>query len=67
MLLVMAFSFGLAAVLAVVGLLFIKGSRLIEGTRGSGAVMRYAPVLSATLILVVGVVISAQAFSTISF
>jgi ABC-type nickel/cobalt efflux system permease component RcnA/hydrogenase/urease accessory protein HupE len=65
-LLVIAFSFGLAGVLTVVGLLFIKGSRLLHGIPGTNAVRRYAPAFSAFVILIIGVVITVNAFMKIS-
>lgn len=66
-LLVIAFSFGLAGVLTVVGLLFIKGSRLLHGVPGTNVVRRYAPAFSAFVIFIIGVLITVNAFIKISF
>lgn len=66
-LLVIAFSFGLAGVLTVVGLLFIKGSRLLRGAPGTNTVRRYALVFSAFIIFTIGVLITVNAFTKISF
>jgi ABC-type nickel/cobalt efflux system permease component RcnA len=65
-LLVIAFSFGLAGVLTVVGLLFIKGSRLLHGIPGTNAVRRYAPAFSAFVIFIIGILITVNAFMKIS-
>ncbi|MEW6586225.1 MAG: HupE/UreJ family protein [Nitrospirota bacterium] len=64
-LLVIAFSFGLAGVLTVVGLLFIKGSRLLHGAPGTNVVRRYAPTLSAFTVFIIGLLITVNAFMTI--
>ena len=65
-LLVIAFSFGLAGVLTVVGLLFIKGSSLLHGIPGTNAVRRYAPTFSAFVIFIIGILITVNAFMKIS-
>jgi ABC-type nickel/cobalt efflux system permease component RcnA len=55
--LVTAFSLGLAGVLTVVGLLFIKDSRLIHKTPSFAAAGRLLPTMSALVIcLLVGVI-----------
>ncbi len=61
LILIVAFSLGLASVLTAVGLVFVYGSRLIDLTPGSGKVMRIIPVASALAITVVGSVICYQA------
>jgi nickel/cobalt exporter len=61
LLLLIAFSLGLAGVLTGVGLLFLKGSRLLQGTRGVAAVSRYIPAVSAVVILILGVGITVEA------
>ena len=62
-LLVIAFSIGLAAVLTAVGMLFIKGSLLLHGFGATHTLRRYAPGFSALIIVVIGVFITAQAVS----
>ena len=61
MLLVIVFSLGLAAVLITVGLLFIKGGRLLARIPKVSMVGRWLPAASALIICLVGVVISVQA------
>ncbi len=61
MALVVAFSIGLAAVLTVVGLLFVKGSRIVQRAPRLTAWGRYVPVASALVITVLGVVLTAGA------
>jgi cytochrome c biogenesis protein CcdA len=46
------FSLGLAAVLTVVGLLFVKGSRIVQRVPRLTAWSRYLPVASALVITV---------------
>jgi hypothetical protein len=70
MVLVTAFSFGLAGVLTGIGLLLVYGRHLLRGARGrlpfleSGLVARLqtvAPVLSALGILGAGLILTSQA------
>jgi ABC-type nickel/cobalt efflux system permease component RcnA len=61
MALVVAFSLGLAAVLTVVGLLFVKGSRIVQRVPRLTAWGRYLPVASALVITVLGVVLTVGA------
>jgi ABC-type nickel/cobalt efflux system permease component RcnA len=61
MALVVAFSVGLAAVLTVVGLLFVKGSRIVRRVPRLTAWGGYLPVASALVITVLGVVLTAGA------
>lgn len=56
-LLVIAFSVGLAAILTGVGLLFIKGSRLLNGFASADRLQRYAPQVSTLVILTIGLII----------
>ena len=65
MILVVAFSLGLAGVLTAVGLLFVKGSRLIRQVPGAVSATRYMPAVSALLILIVGVAITWRAVARI--
>jgi ABC-type nickel/cobalt efflux system permease component RcnA len=60
-LLVIAFSFGLAAVLTLVGMLFIKGSLLLHGIGPANTLRRYAPGFSALFIIGIGVFITVEA------
>ena len=59
--LVVAFSLGLAGVLTVVGLLFVKGSRLVQRMPRLTAWGRFLPAASALVITVLGVVLTAGA------
>jgi ABC-type nickel/cobalt efflux system permease component RcnA len=63
--LVTAFSLGLAGVLTVVGLLFIKGSRLIDRTPSFAAAGRWMPATSALVVCLLGGGITWGAISTI--
>lgn len=58
MILVLFFSLGLAGVLTVVGLLFVKGSRILKGLSGFEKAAGYLPVASACLIMVIGIAIT---------
>jgi ABC-type nickel/cobalt efflux system permease component RcnA len=59
--LILAFSIGLAAILTVIGLLFVQGGRLLERIPQSGGLLRLLPVLSAAIITFIGGVIAWQA------
>ena len=61
MLLVAVFSAGLAGVLIAVGLLFIKGGRLLAHIPQMSSAGRWLPVLSALAMLVIGVALALQA------
>lgn len=61
MALVVAFSFGLAAVLTVVGLLFVKGSTVVQRVPRLTAWQQYLPVASAMAITGLGVLLMAEA------
>jgi ABC-type nickel/cobalt efflux system permease component RcnA/hydrogenase/urease accessory protein HupE len=65
MALVVAFSFGLAAVLTVVGLLFVKGSTVVQHVPRFTVWQRYLPVASALVITVLGVVLMTEAAMSI--
>lgn len=52
--LILAFSLGLAAVLTVVGILFVQGGRFLERIPLSGGVLRILPLLSAVVITLIG-------------
>jgi ABC-type nickel/cobalt efflux system permease component RcnA len=57
MLMVLFFSLGLAGVLTTVGLLFVKGSRLLQGTSKFERLAHHVPMGSAIVILIIGVTI----------
>ncbi len=61
LLLVLAFSLGLAGVLTGVGLLFIKGSQLLQNAPRAVTVSRYIPAVSALMMLIIGVGITVEA------
>jgi cytochrome c biogenesis protein CcdA len=65
MALVVAFSFGLAAVLTVVGLLFVKGSAVVQRVPRFTVWQRYLPVASALVITFLGIVLMAEAAMSI--
>lgn len=60
--LVLAFSFGLAGTLTAIGLLLVYAGRLLERVTIRGRVMRLLPAASALFIAVAGMGITAQAF-----
>jgi len=61
--LVVAFSLGLAGVLTAVGLLFVKGSWLVQRQARLGAWGRLLPAASALVILVIGLWLTVDAVS----
>ncbi len=61
--LVIAFSVGLAATLTAVGLLFVYAGRLMKGARGTGRLARALPVVSAFVITCAGLVICYEALA----
>jgi hypothetical protein len=63
MVLVVAFSLGLAGVLTTVGLLFVKGSWLIRGMPRITTWGWYLPAASALAILVIGIWLTVEAVS----
>lgn len=65
--LVLAFSLGLAGVLTVVGLLFVKGGRVFDGSPRASAVARFLPVVSSLVIALLGALITIQSAARISF
>ncbi len=65
LLLIVAFSCGLAAVLIGIGLLMVCGRRLMTKWRGEGAIAkRWLPAVSAGFMAILGVGIAARAFLT---
>lgn len=65
MALVVAFSLGLAAVLTVVGLLFVRGSAVFQRVPRFILWQRYLPIASALVITVLGVVLMTEAAMSI--
>jgi nickel/cobalt exporter len=63
MVLVVAFSLGLAGVLTMVGLLFVKGSRVVQELPLVGTWGRFLPAVSALVIMMIGVWLTAEAVS----
>ena len=63
MVLVVAFSLGLAGVLTTVGLLFVKGSRLLQQLPWVGTWGRLLPAASALVIMMIGIWLTAEAVS----
>ena len=64
LLLVVAFSIGLAATLTSVGLLVVYARRVIDRVPSSGRVVQAAPMFSAAVITVLGVGLTVQALGT---
>ena len=63
LLLIVAFSIGLAAVLTAIGLLFVYARRWFNHLPADGRVARYVPVASALVISVAGLLIVVQALA----
>jgi ABC-type nickel/cobalt efflux system permease component RcnA len=63
MVLVVAFSLGLAGVLTMVGLLFVKGCRVVQQLPRAGTWGRFLPAISALVIMIIGVWLTAEAVS----
>ena len=63
--LVVAFSFGLAAVLTAIGLIFVKGGKLVSRIPHGARTLRFLPLASALFILAVGVWLTFEAVCTI--
>jgi nickel/cobalt exporter len=63
--LITAFSFGLAAVLVVIGLTMVYAKRFMSSRLGrGGAVLRYLPLMSAAFMVVLGLGIAASALAS---
>jgi nickel/cobalt transporter (NicO) family protein len=60
LLLIVAFSFGLALVLMAIGLMMVYARGFLERFSGGGRVWQTLPILSSLLVAVVGVVIAVQ-------
>ena len=61
LLLIVAFSAGLAGVLIGIGLLMVYARRVFERFNTAGPLVRWLPVLSAAVVSVIGIVMSVQA------
>jgi ABC-type nickel/cobalt efflux system permease component RcnA len=64
--LILAFSVGLAAVLTAIGLLFVKARTLLDRLPISGPVMRFLPVATAAVIMVLGFAITTRALAQVA-
>jgi ABC-type nickel/cobalt efflux system permease component RcnA/Tol biopolymer transport system component len=63
--LILAFSFGLAVILIIVGLLIVQGRKLFERLRWFNRAAVVMPVVSALIVLGVGIVLSVSAIGNI--
>ncbi len=64
--LITAFSFGLAAVLVIVGLTMVYAKRVMSSrVRAGSTALRYLPFLSSAFMVVLGVGITASAFASV--
>ena len=63
MILILAFSIGLAAVLTTIGLLFVKARQLLDRVPTAGPLMRILPAVSAFIIMILGIGISISALA----
>jgi len=67
LLLIVAFSVGLAAVLIAIGILMVYAQRLMARFQGDSVLMtRWLPLISATVMTIFGVAIAVQALVTAS-
>lgn len=64
--LIAAFSFGLAATITAIGLLAVLARRVFSRVRLDGPVVRALPAVSAAVIVLVGVAITAKAIPGIA-
>jgi ABC-type nickel/cobalt efflux system permease component RcnA len=65
LILVLAFSLGLAAALTAIGMAFIYAGRLFERFPSQGKIIRFLPVLSALFVSLIGIAISIKALAEI--
>jgi ABC-type nickel/cobalt efflux system permease component RcnA len=63
MVLIFAFSIGLAAVLTTIGLLFVKARQLLDRVPTAGPLMKILPAASALVIMILGVGITVNALA----
>ena len=67
LLLIVAFSVGLAAVLAGIGLVLVRARRLFERLPAGGRLARWVPVASAVVVLGAGAAVLVQALGQLGF
>jgi nickel/cobalt transporter (NicO) family protein len=65
LILVLAFSLGLAGALTAIGMLFIYAGRLFQRFPSQGRIIRFLPVLSALFVSLIGIAISIKALAEI--
>ena len=65
LLLLVAFSVGLAAILIAIGVLIVKARPLVERFSGEGRWIQRLPIASTVVIIVVGLVITLKTLETI--
>jgi ABC-type nickel/cobalt efflux system permease component RcnA len=63
MILILAFSIGLAVVLTTIGLMFVKARQLLDRVPTAGPLMRILPAVSAFIIMILGIGISIGALA----
>lgn len=66
LLVVVAFSIGLAAVLTALGIVVVRGASWLSNRRGFDRLTRYGPLVTATIISLVGVVMVAKAATSVA-
>jgi ABC-type nickel/cobalt efflux system permease component RcnA len=60
--LIVAFGFGMAAVLVGAGVLLVRASKLLEGKTAPARIMHWLPMLSAVVVIGAGIVVSVGAW-----
>jgi nickel/cobalt transporter (NicO) family protein len=65
LILVLAFSLGLAGALTAIGMMFIYAGRLFERFPSQGRIIRFLPVLSAVFVSAIGIAIAIKALAEI--
>ena len=65
LILVLAFSLGLAGALTAIGMTFIYAGRLFERFPSQGKIIRFLPALSALIVSLIGLAISIKALAEI--
>ena len=65
LLLIVAFSLGLASVLVAIGLALVYAGRFVERRRVGGPLLRVLPAVSAAIITLVGLAITLQALAQV--
>ena len=65
LLLIVAFSLGLASILVAIGLALVYAGRFVERRRFGGPLLRVLPAVSAAIITLVGLAITLQALSQV--